>query len=60
MDELRKFHHFFRHASALDLRADKLERVLTLFIRGHTAVDADLQAFVSFIDATVTQLEGAT
>ena len=60
LDELRKFRHFFRHAYALDLRADKLERVLSLFIPGHAAIDADLQTFVSFIETTVTQLERAT
>jgi hypothetical protein len=60
LDELRKFRHFFRHAYALDLRADKLERVLALFAPGHPAIDLDLRNFVAFIEATVEQLERAT
>jgi hypothetical protein len=57
LDELRKFRHFFRHAYALDLRSDKLERVLDLFMPGHPAIDTELQSFVTFIEATVAQLE---
>jgi hypothetical protein len=59
LDELRRFRHFFRHAYALDLRADKLERVLATFLPGHPNIDLDLQAFVRFIEATVTQLDRA-
>lgn len=57
LDELRKFRHFFRHAYALDLRADKLERVLALFTPGHPRIDLELQAFVTFVETTVAQLE---
>jgi len=57
LDELRKFRHFFRHAYALDLRADKLARVLDPFIPGHPALDRELEAFVAFIERTVAQLE---
>jgi len=60
LDELRKFRHFFRHAYALDLRADKLERVLAVFVPGHPLIDLDLQALVAFIESTVAQLERAT
>lgn len=57
LDELRKFRHFFRHAYALDLRSDKLERVLAFFISGHPAIDLDLQGFVTFVETTIAQLE---
>jgi hypothetical protein len=58
LDELRKFRHFFRHAYALDLRADKLARVLDPFGPGHPLIDRELQTFASFIETTVAQLEG--
>ena len=60
LDELRRFRHFFRHAYALDLRADKLERVLALFLPGYPQIDLESQGFVRFIEATVAQLDGAT
>ena len=60
LDELRKFRHFFRHAYALDLRADKLARVLDPFIPGHPMIEHELQAFASFIESVVTQLEGTS
>ena len=60
LDELRKFRHFFRHAYALDLKAEKLERLLSVFLPGHPLIDLDLQAFVTFIETTIAQLERVT
>jgi hypothetical protein len=57
LDELRKFRHFFRHAYALDLRADKLARVLDPFMAGHSMIDGELETFATFIERTVDQLE---
>jgi hypothetical protein len=56
---VRKFRHFFRHAYALDLKPEKLERLLAIFLPGHPMIDLDLQAFVAFIETTVAQLERA-
>ena len=57
LDELRRFRPFFRQANALDLRADKLARVLDPFITGHSMIDGELQTFATFIERTVDQLE---
>jgi hypothetical protein len=57
LDELRKFRHFFRHAYALDLRADKLRSVLEPFSGTRRAVDLALETFADFIEDTVAQLE---
>lgn len=57
LEELRRFRHFFRHAYALDLRVDKLDTVLVLFLPARHAIDLDLQAFVQFIEALLAQLE---
>ena len=59
LDELRKFRRFFGHAYALDLRADKLARVLDPFIPGHALIDSELRAFAKFVETTVAQLERA-
>jgi hypothetical protein len=57
LDELRKFRHFFRHAYALDLRADKLRSLLTGFPATALAVDRALEVFSKFVEATVSQLD---
>lgn len=59
LDELRKFRHFFPHAYALDLRADKLDRVIELFIPAYPLIDKELVAFVAFVEATIAQLDAA-
>jgi hypothetical protein len=43
-----------------DVSSDKLERVLGLFVAGHSVMDRELAAFVMFVEATVIQLESAT
>jgi hypothetical protein len=57
LDELLEFRHSFRHADALDLRADKLARVLDRFITGHAMIDGELRAVATFIERTVDRLE---
>jgi hypothetical protein len=59
LDELRKFRHFFRHAYALDLRSDKLDRVLELFMPAYPVIDEELVSFVAFVEATIAQLDAA-
>jgi hypothetical protein len=59
LDELRNFRHFFRHAYALDLRADKLDRVLQLFLPAYPVIDRELVVFVAFVEATIAQLDAA-
>jgi hypothetical protein len=57
LDELRHFRDFFRHGYALELRADKLERALIPFLSAHPLIDADLVAFVQFVEMMVAELE---
>jgi hypothetical protein len=57
LDELRKFRHFFRCAYALDLRADKLSKVIDPFVPGHPLIDRELETFAVFIETVVAQLE---
>ena len=56
LDELRRFRHFFRHAYALDLRFDKLRRVLDPFGALHGTVSADLARFTAFLTKLIEAL----
>jgi hypothetical protein len=56
LDELRKFRHFFRHAYALELRHDKLRRVLDPFPSLHAGLANDLRAFLLFLDGLASEL----
>jgi len=57
LDEIGRFRHFFRHAYALELRADRLRRALAPFAAAATGVEADLLCFEQAVRQIVAEID---
>lgn len=56
-DELRRFRHFLRHAYAASLDTERVARMAASWLDAFAAVEADLDAFSSFLRRLAESLE---
>jgi len=47
LDELRRFHHFFRHAYAVNLDADRVGRIVDIAIKLKEPFRQDMESFLA-------------
>lgn len=52
LDELRRFHHFFRHAYGVELDADRVDRIIQIAIQLKEPFQQDMEYFLTQLKPT--------